>query len=235
MPRRNPKTSIQAILEQSRRLGATLAGVASVAALRQSPSHLAENQLCWPPEARTVVVMALAHPADDPERDWWDGRPGGSPGNRKLMAIGRKLSRWIQREMGCRVRALPYGIENGGKFLKDAAVLAGMGAIGRNNLLITPNHGPRLRMRALMLDIDLDVLAQLPFAPCTGCDAPCHRACPQDAFQSGRYHRPSCLHQMAKDEAEADRMVDIGVMVVRDRRVRYCRACELACPVARKT
>lgn len=233
MPRRSPKTSIQAILEQSRKLGATLAGVASVAALRQSPSHQAEDHQNWPEEARAAVVLALTHPAAAPELDWWDGRAGGSPGNRRLMGVGRKLSQWIQRELRCRVRALPYGIEKGGKFLKDAAVLAGMGVIGRNNLLITPSHGPRLRLRALLLDIDLGAASPIAFDPCAGCDAPCLRACPQNAFRSGRYHRPLCRRQMAQDEKGANRMVDIGLMVVRDRRVRYCRACELACPVAR--
>jgi epoxyqueuosine reductase len=232
MPLRKTTPVSQAIVTRAQKLGATAAGLVPVAALRQSPSHRAAGSLQWPPEARTVLVMALVHPADDPELDWWDGRPGGTPGNRRLLTIERKLAKWIRRRLGCRLWPLPYSIEKGGKFLKDAAMLAGLGVIGRNNLLVSPKYGPRLRLRAMLLGIDLGQGRFLKFDPCRGCPAPCHQACPQDAFRSGRYHRPFCLRQMARDEAAANRMIDLGVMMVRDRRVRYCRACELACPVA---
>jgi epoxyqueuosine reductase len=39
-------------------------------------------------------------------------------------------------------RPLPYKVEEGGMFLKDAATLAGLGIIGKNNLLITPEFEP---------------------------------------------------------------------------------------------
>jgi len=72
---------------------------------------------------------------------------------------------------------LPYHIENGGIYLKDAAVLAGLGTIGRNNLLITPEFGPRVRLRALLAGVDLPPTGPAGFDPCEGCPAPCLTDC----------------------------------------------------------
>ena len=81
---------------------------------------------------------------------------------------------------------LPYHVEKGGIFLKDAAMLAGLGIIGANNLLITPQFGPRVRLRALFLDCELAApTGPLNFSPCDGCNQPCWEACPQQAFVSG--------------------------------------------------
>jgi epoxyqueuosine reductase len=40
--------------------------------------------------------------------------------------------------------------------LKPAAMLAGLGFIGHNTLLITPEYGPRVRWIALLVDTELD-------------------------------------------------------------------------------
>jgi epoxyqueuosine reductase len=98
---------------------------------------------------------------------------------------------------------LPYHVEKGGIFLKDAAVLAGLGTIGMNNLLITPEFGPRVRLRALFLDAELAPTGPTDFAPCAGCDMPCRSACPQEAFKSGSYRKALCSEQMKTDEANA--------------------------------
>jgi len=50
--------------------------------------------------------------------------------------------------------------------LKDAAVLAGLGCIGKNNLLLTPEYGSRVRLRAFTIDLVLPSTGPLPFDPC---------------------------------------------------------------------
>jgi len=40
--------------------------------------------------------------------------------------------------VGINACPLPYRVEQGGILLKDAAVLAGLGVTGKNNLVITP-------------------------------------------------------------------------------------------------
>ena len=50
-------------------------------------------------------------------------------------------------ELGINALSLPYQIEFGGTFLKDSAVLAGLGVIGKHNLLVTPEFGSDLRLQ----------------------------------------------------------------------------------------
>jgi len=166
------------VLERARALGADLAGIASVAAL----GH--EEGVDWPAGARSVLVVAVAHPPGRPEMDLWFGR-NDPPGNRILAGIVQELCDWIPGRFGWRATHHPYHVERGGIFLKDAAVLAGLGCIGPNNLLITPEYGPCVRLRTLTLDADLPPTGPTCFDPCVGCDAPCRAACPQVAFGSG--------------------------------------------------
>ena len=219
------------VIEKALALGASAAGIADVAALRTSPSHHAVTAVRWPPDAASVVVLALEHSPDEPVMDWWDHRTGSTPGNRRLITIGTALVRWLKHEHAIIGRGVPYPIAKGGFFVKDAAVLAGLGVIGRNNLLITPAFGPRVRLRAVLLTTDLIPTGPVKaFAPCDNCPAPCHLNCPQNAFQSGAYDIRRCQRQMALDEAGGGHeQPEHGSNVIR-----YCRVCELSCIVNRQ-
>jgi len=184
----------------------------------------------WPPGARSLLVLGLHHPEDDPRLDWWD--EGGSPGDRRLVKICESLARWLEGERGIGAFPLPYHPERGGVFLKDAAVLAGLGVMGRNNLIVTPAWGPRVRFRAILLEADLEPTERLEtFSPCESCREPCRLACPRGALSSGAYHRPSCMTQMDDDEASKVPDGDVGAEGTPRLAIKYCRACELACPV----
>jgi epoxyqueuosine reductase len=219
------------ILEKARLLGASLAGVANVASLRNAPSYRVYGTTELPAEARSVLVLALAHREAEPELDWW-GIPEGTPGNRTLKTISQGLKQWLNEEYNIPAQPLPYQVERGGIFLKDAAVLAGLGIIGRNNLLITPEFGPRVRLRALFLDVDVTPTGSITFSPCDTCDMPCRLNCPRNAFASGSYNRNDCAKQMQEDEAKVliEKAVQEDSPAVQ---IKYCRACELACPVGK--
>jgi epoxyqueuosine reductase len=145
-----------------------------------------------------------------------------------------QLGRWLRDEHGIDAWPLRYQVDPGGVVLKDAAALAGLGAVGAGNLLVTPGHGPRVRLRALAVASPLETSGASSFQPCDGCARPCHQACPQGAFTRGRYDRARCAIQMTLDEAHPVAVELDGPQGPRVRRViRYCRACELACPVGR--
>ncbi len=253
----------QTIINLARAEGASIAGIAGLAALRTTSSHLVQPgltrhdgiedgvdgsvapdqpSLFARESVGAVLVIGLAHPADRPELDWWDGR--GTAGNRLLIEIVERIRRSLASTLQVGSRGLHYYVEKGGVFLKDAAVLAGLGCVGRNNLLITPTYGPRIRLRGMFLDRDLRSTGPVAFDPCAPCPALCRSACPQQALalpglpgpafagipelpaRDGAYRRAPCAQQMKQDETRG-RIGGRG----QQEPVRYCRRCELACPV----
>ena len=221
------------VIQKAKAFGASLAGIASISSIQSSPSYGTCGKVEWPLEAKSLLVLALAHETSGPELDWWDNKKGGSPGNRRLGNTAKCMIQCLNEKFHINARLLPYHVEKGGVFLKDAAALAGLGTIGKNNLLITPELGPRVRFRALLLDAGLEPTGPIDFAPCEACDMACGRICPQKAFETGSYSRPSCNEQMKEDEInkvifEKSENNDSPTLCIK-----YCRACELACPVAR--
>ncbi|WP_300460582.1 epoxyqueuosine reductase [Desulfobacula sp.] len=277
------------IIDKAKSLGASLAGVASIESLKNSPSHklypkigmnLNEHfadtkedlniaNVFWPADAVSAVVIGIEHKAEEAHLDWWDGK--GTPGNRILIKTNNTLSEWIENTFPVKTYNLPYFVEKGGIFLKDAAVIAGLGYIGKNNLVITPEYGPRIRFRALLLNKKATSTGPLEFNPCENCGQPCRKACPANAFQTtvysakdlgqsilpginGTYDRVSCNIKMDKDIDEAAMMIpahdknqqEIRQLIEEFEKshiktpngdqpfkycVKYCRKCELSCPV----
>lgn len=65
---------------------------------------------------------------------------------------------------------------------KKAAVLAGMGSIGKNALFLHHSYGPRVRLGTLFTDCPLTVAEHQPVTPCLDCDL-CVKACPAGAIK----------------------------------------------------
>jgi epoxyqueuosine reductase len=145
-------------------------------------------------------------------------------------------------------RQIPYGINKGGIGLKDATVLAGLGCIGKNNMLITPQYGPRVRLRALALQVKLPETGPLDFDPCSTCDMPCRQICPRKAFDNkifdpcdygmlelpareGVYDREFCALESDKRLHPDKSIPKKGEVESGDLLSFSCRACEFACPV----
>lgn len=103
------------ILEMAKASGASLAGIASITTLKNSPSYEIYHQapyykgyqkVEWPVEARSVLVLALFHDPSQPELHWWDYGPGRTRGNRRLMSISESLKEWLDKEFGINARLL---------------------------------------------------------------------------------------------------------------------------------
>ncbi len=268
------------IIDAAKGMGAAIAGIASVELLRESPSHdmlgrfgtkidgvhsfegMIEgfNEIKWPARVKSALVVAVSHPKDKPELDWTNAS-GDTPGNRILQRINRELAAWIEETLKIKAHKMPYWVEKGGIYLKDAAVLAGLGCIGRNNLLITPGLGPRVRLRAMLLEDELTPTGPTTFDPCDSCVEFCRKACPQDAFdrvvlssaetgmyalpgRDGCFGRAKCTIQMDKDVEDSHMAVGREFLSGLDQsaaetrgpsqtegRIKWCRRCELACPV----
>jgi len=267
----NDKLAVR-ILNKAFEFGADLAGFTNIASLKESPSHkiypnlpdyagvgtgrvhihekstITKKNIVWPQGAKTVLVIALSHPETAPSLDLWrDPFFGCTKGNLQLIKIINEIIKWLGESQDLKCRQIPYVIEQGGIFLKDAAVLAGIGIIGKNNMLVTPQFGPRVRLRAMTLPINFPSTGLLNFDPCTDCGSLCRKPCPSGAFnktifssveynqtqlpaKDGKYARQTCNIEMEQNIKNA-RHIPIEEKDDSMRVVLYCRVCEFACPI----
>jgi epoxyqueuosine reductase len=212
------------------------------------------KEIKWPENAKSALVIALSHPLEKPQLDWYL-ESGFIPGNWYLEEINRKLTAWIEEKYGIKTHHVNYWIGQGGMYLKDSAVLSGLGCIGKNNLLITPEFGPRVRFRSMLLDEELTPTGPIDFNPCDGCEEFCRKLCPQNAFdeivlssdktemsplpaRNGSFSRPKCSIQSGLDvqgggftmgAAKPGQKME-GTYQTKKYMI-WCRRCELACPV----
>lgn len=167
--------------------------------------------------AKSVIV--IGHQMNDPILDVWmdsvDGKQHYYFINEILAGMAVEVISAIF-EAGKRAVLSPYS----GVFAKDAAVLAGIGIIGRNNLLITEQFGPRVRLRAIITDAELPGNPRRQESFCDACPRLCWSACPVDAFSAGRFSGEACLGYSGEYNRKLSDGSNLG-----------CRECELACPI----
>lgn len=217
---------VNAVLEKALALGADVAGVVPVSLLLNCPSARSAGPHGLARRDGSVIVLGLYHDPACPEMDWWE-EGKSTPGDRTLHTITTGLSRWLRDEYGREAYDIPYAVTDGGIYLKDAAVLAGLGVIGKNNLVLVPGYGPRMRFRALWSDLAVGAVpVNDRLSPCAGCPRPCRTHCPQEAFPGGSFSRERCLLRMNADKASGASQGNDGLV---KNSVQHCRMCELYC------
>jgi epoxyqueuosine reductase len=67
---------------------------------------------------------------------------------------------------------------------KEAAVVAGMGVIGWNTMLLTPEYGARVRLSCIVTDASLEnTVSSNDYIPCSDCKGACVKVCPVQALK----------------------------------------------------
>lgn len=110
---------------------------------------------------------------------------------------------------------------------KYAAVRAGLGWIGRNDVVITRRYGPRVRLSALLIDARLD--CGTPILE-SGCPEDCRRcvdACPCNALKDRRWTIDARRADII-DYHRCNRMR--SAFIERLGRKNACGLCMVACP-----
>ena len=108
---------------------------------------------------------------------------------------------------------------------KLAAHLAGLGWIGKSALLITPEHGPRVRWGTVLTDAPLE--AGMPMDEmCQDC-SDCVKDCPAHAFTGQAFDKPRPRSEIFAAEACNN------YLSKREAQHRACGICVYICPFGR--
>jgi epoxyqueuosine reductase QueG len=112
---------------------------------------------------------------------------------------------------------------------KLAAHLAGLGWIGKNCLLITPDHGPRVRWVSVLTDAPLPSTGSPLEQRCGTCTA-CVDICPQNAFTGRPFHHNE-PREARFDAAACDRYFR---QMEERKSVAVCGLCLYICPYGKR-
>ena len=124
-------------------------------------------------------------------------------------------------------QSMPGTPFNGRYSHKAAARNAGLGSIGKNDLFLHREYGPRVRLGTLFTDCPLEGEGVMKENPCIGCDK-CVRACPSGAILGVEYREGIAREEMFSPAICSEYMKKqyqkIGRGVV-------CGICMKVCPV----
>lgn len=135
-----------------------------------------------------------------------------------LLYQCHKIKSFLAKK-GFKSKIIPY---KPGLYLKDASVLAGIGPIGKNNLLITKTFGSQVRLRALV------TVAQLSYGTpiyeseyCKNCNI-CVDSCPAGALEGEKYRKSLCYNYCIEN-----------LKNLSENTVIWCNKCIESCPVGK--
>lgn len=172
-------------------------------------------------DSRTVIIIGFH--LYDIILDAWSHKEGEGIWTHQFAdAVVEQFCHGVRRfllKRGFNSRVIPY---SPGLFLKEAAALAGIGPIGKNNLLITEKFGSQVRLRAIATTAPLicgQVITESKY--CNECNL-CIEACPANAFIDGKYIREKCYAYLESHKRNLS-----------DNTVIECNGCIESCPIGK--
>ena len=188
----------------SREMGADLVGIASAVSVETTSTRRGPSNIL--PEACSVVVFAKRMLSGSIESSSTEvATIQNLTLYQELDRISYTLGCFLE-ERGYRAATIPAYIPVemtsetkgfvGVVSLRHVAQAAGLGMLGKNNLLITSRFGPRVRLGGVVTTAPID--PDQPFIEdlCGECGA-CTAACPVNAIsQPGRTHTGRCVRQV---------------------------------------
>ncbi|MCF8069692.1 MAG: hypothetical protein K9L30_14025 [Desulfobacterales bacterium] len=213
----------------AKNLGADLIGISSASAFSEAPEGHRPTDLMR--NAASVIAMAMRYSdaslENAPSREY---SIAYQVVNRELDFIAYRVARRIQDE-GFRALQIPasppYDMINnlGDLSHKHAAWLSGIGVFGKNDLLLTPQFGAKVRLVSVITEAILDTDVPLDIDLCGECDK-CIRACPAKALGGNR---------IVNKKICDDQHVEVGERLQLSDWQQICGVCIRVCPVGGNT
>lgn len=208
-------------------LGADVCGIANIDRFSEAPAGFHPRDIL--PDCQSVIVFGIALPKGltkvEPRLIYGHFNEGSCPG---VDWIGFKGSREIERLCGGYAVPIPSDgpyeywdaekMEGRGLIsMKHAAVLAGLGTLGKSTLLLNEEYGNMLTLGAILTGL---ALASDPLAEsiCTeGCNL-CVKNCPSQALDGDRADQSKCRPYTYGTNARGFSTVN-------------CNKCRVVCPM----
>ena len=212
------KELTEKVIEYCKNLGVDIIGFANPNLFDRFPG---ENQpFAYLKETKTVIIIGIH--LYDIILDAWSRNEATGKNLQFADSILKNYCNSIKKyllKQGFKVKIISY---SPGLFLKDSAALAGIGSIGKNNLLITEQFGSQVRLRALTTSAPL-ILGNPIYESkyCKDCNL-CIESCPANAFSNGKYDKESCLEYNYANWK-----------VLSEHAVIWCNQCIESCPVGK--
>lgn len=178
----------QRIKEYALGLGLDDVGFASVAGYHSPQGPEIETLF---PGARSIVVGCVREMSHVESPNPQLAMNGRLDVQEFARGTNYKLSRFIENECGGRAMSVPLSYPLNldpaqirtvaDVSLRHAAVAAGLGAFGRNNLVLHPRLGARVLFLAVLTDLAIEPDEPVKENPCTGCNI-CVETCPSRAL-----------------------------------------------------
>jgi len=193
------KDLASAVRKYALREGADIVGVSSARSYDAAPKGYRPCDLME--GAKSVVSLAVVLPSaaleNVPSREY---SVSYTKGNDEANRIAFRLSRYLEDE-GYRAihvpASPPYDVRRnmGDLSHRHAAVLAGLGVLGKNSLLLNPKYGARIRLVSVITDAFLKPDKEMDVDLCGSC-VRCIRACPAKALKGkGVVDKEACDRQ----------------------------------------
>lgn len=157
----------------------------------------------------------------------------------ELLGALQKETDTFLRDRGHRSLIIPPDSDRvGGTFVsklyplfthKAAATCSGLGWIGRNGLLISPKHGPRLSLATVLTDADLELDEPITASMCGACELCCEH-CPAGAITGRQWSRHEPFPLMVKHKLCAEHKQAMRAAGGKPN----CGLCINICPYGRK-
>jgi len=147
---------------------------------------------------KTIIVLGLCYPSKTVE---YKGNGYGLLSrysyNTDYHIVFKNIFKQIEKEFDKLNIKTHFSVDVSDIYEKQAAVLANLGYIGKNQLLINKKYGSYLNLATILIDIDIEISRNLQIVDDCGECKLCIDACPSNTLDNG-FNRELCISNILK-------------------------------------